>query len=146
MGITLVLNFAIIAIIAIALYYIIQLSRQISHLRKDEDKLSKAVIHFNEATERSKESVFKLKEMAFETRDELQTFVDKAELLKDELVFLIERGNSIADKIEEGITLSRNPSKEKVSPKKQKKESVPKEEVLDLKSEVEKEMYKALNQ
>lgn len=103
----LVLDVAIVGLLAATIAYAINLNRRLVHLRDSKAELDELVRGFAEAAERAEAGVHGMKQVAAEAGDRLQKTVDRAQGIRDELQFMVEAADSVASRLEGTITQPR---------------------------------------
>lgn len=98
-----VLDILVAALLACTIGYAFLLNRRLLELRKDKEKLERLAESFSDATQRAEQSVAKLRVAAEDVVNELRQGISDAEVLKGDLDLLLERGETTADKLENGV-------------------------------------------
>lgn len=107
---SLILDIAMVALLAAVIVYAVRLNRHMSALQKSKRELEEMLAGFSVSTERAEAAVNRIKAEAGANRDDLKTLLREAEKLRDDLAFMVERGGAIADKLETGISRGRSES------------------------------------
>ena len=103
MTLSLFLDMALIALLAVTIGYAVSLNRKLMGLRRNKGEMEKLAAAFAQATHKADDGIGRLKT----NTDALQAQVDKAQGLRDDLAFLLERANTAADRLEDAIRASR---------------------------------------
>ena len=106
-------------------------------LRQNQKSLAQLISALNEATFKAESSIPKLKSVTEHSSEGLKEVVDNAKELKNDLLFINERADSLADRLENVISTSRNIENKPVK-------NVKNKEDLDDRASAELELLKAL--
>ena len=106
----LVLDILIAILLVAVIVYAIKLNRNLSVLQKSKDELEKMLSGFAESTEKAENAIQNVKDATNRNREELNKLLGEADSLREDLSFMIERGNSIADRLDGGISEQRGQS------------------------------------
>ncbi|MBQ8677980.1 MAG: hypothetical protein IJ529_05890 [Alphaproteobacteria bacterium] len=107
-NIELIVNLIIICLLIPMIIYAYNLNRSLKDLRQNQNSLAKLVAALNEATFKAENSIPKLKTATENSSHGLKEVVDNAKELKNDLLFINERADSLADRLENVISSSRN--------------------------------------
>ena len=88
--------------------YAYSLNKSLNALRQNQKSLAQLVSALNEATFKAENSIPKLKTATEHSSEGLKEVVDSAKELKNDLLFINERADSLADRLENVISTSRN--------------------------------------
>ncbi len=139
----LVINLIIIVLLIPTIIYAYRLNHSLKILRENQNSLAQLVNALNEATFKAENSIPKLKSVTEHSSEGLKEVVDSAKELKDDLLFINERADSLADRLENVISSSRNVAKTDNGTEKHFTEK-PENSTTDSRSEAELELLKAL--
>ena len=81
-----------------------RLNRKLGAIRADQGEFGRLAASFAEAAARAEDSVARLKVAAGAGQDE----IERADRLADDLRYLLERGTSLADRLENAVTVARD--------------------------------------
>ena len=140
-SIELIINLLIICLLIPTIVFAYNLNKNLKTLRQNQNSLAQLVKALNEATFKAENSIPKLKTATEHSSEGLKEVVDTAKEIKNDLLFINERADSLADRLENVISSSRN-----VSPKKNeaiKSPAVP-QSAEDERAMAELELLKAL--
>ena len=104
----LIINLIIIALQIPMVIYDYNLNKSLNTLRQNQKSLAQLVAALNEATFKAENSIPKLKTATEHSSEGLKEVVDSAKELKNDLLFINERADSLADRLENVISTSRN--------------------------------------
>ena len=104
----LVINLIIIALLVPTILYAYRLNHSLKMLRQNQNSLAQLVNALNEATFKAESSIPKLKSVTEHSSEGLKEVVDNAKEIKNDLLFINERADSLADRLENVISSSRN--------------------------------------
>lgn len=104
----LIINIAIIALLIPTIIFAYNLNKNLKTLRQNQNSLAQLVKALNEATFKAENSIPKLKSETEHSSHGLKEVVDNAKELKNDLLFINERADSLADRLENVISNSRN--------------------------------------
>ncbi len=104
---SLVLDVLIACLLVAVIIYALRLNKSLSVLQQSKAELEKMLSGFSESTEKAELAIQKVKEASTHNRDSLNKLLSEAETLREDLAFMIERGNSLADKLDGGISRNR---------------------------------------
>ncbi len=104
----LIINIVIIALLIPMIIYSYNLNKSLNALRQNQKSLAQLVSALNEATFKAENSIPKLKTATEHSSEGLKEVVDSAKELKNDLLFINERADSLADRLENVISTSRN--------------------------------------
>lgn len=88
--------------------YAYNLNKSLNTLRQNQKSLAQLVTALNEATFKAENSIPKLKSATEHSSEGLKEVVDSAKEIKNDLLFINERADSLADRLENVISSSRN--------------------------------------
>ena len=88
--------------------YAYNLNKSLNTLRQNQKSLAQLVAALNEATFKAENSIPKLKSATEHSSEGLKEVVDSAKEIKNDLLFINERADSLADRLENVISSSRN--------------------------------------
>lgn len=113
----LIINITIICLLVPVIIFSYNLNKNLQTLRQKQDSLSALVSALNDATFKAENSIPKLKSVTEHSSEGLKEVVESAKELKDDLLFINERADSLADRLENVISVSRgvNSSTDKTS-------------------------------
>lgn len=113
----LIINITIICLLVPVIIFSYNLNKNLQALRQKQDSLSALVSALNDATFKAENSIPKLKSVTEHSSEGLKEVVESAKELKDDLLFINERADSLADRLENVISVSRgvNSSTDKTS-------------------------------
>ncbi len=97
--ISIVLDVTLIALLAVAIHYAMNLSRQLAGLRASRADMERFVIEFSATVHRAEAGITGLKQAARSSGDDLERLIEKAQYLRDELHFLVESADQIANRL-----------------------------------------------
>ena len=132
-----IINIVIIALLIPTIIYAYNLNKSLNMLRHDQKSLAQLVSALNEATFKAESSIPKLKSVTEHSSEGLKEVVDNAKELKNDLLFINERADSLADRLENVISSSRNIEKQHDTP-------IEKNEEQNDRAAAELELLKAL--
>ena len=135
----LIINLIIIVLLIPMIIYTYSLNKSLNILRQNQKSLAQLVSALNEATFKAENSIPKLKSATEHSSEGLKEVVDSAKELKNDLLFINERADSLADRLENVISTSRNI---KVSPSTADNSS--QSEAINDRAAAELELLKAL--
>ncbi len=104
----LIINLVIIVLLIPTIIYAYTLNKNLKDLRQNQKSLAQLVTALNEATFKAENSIPKLKSATEHSSEGLKEVVDNAKELKNDLLFINERADSLADRLENVISTSRN--------------------------------------
>jgi uncharacterized phage infection (PIP) family protein YhgE len=104
----LIINLVIIALLIPMIVYSYRLNKSLQTLRQNQKSLAQLVSALNDATFKAENSIPKLKTATEHSSEGLKEVVDNAKELKNDLLFINERADSLADRLENVISTSRN--------------------------------------
>lgn len=107
-----IIDIVIIALLIPTIIYAYNLNKSLNMLRHDQKSLAQLVSALNEATFKAESSIPKLKSVTEHSSEGLKEVVDNAKELKNDLLFINERADSLADRLENVISSSRNIEKQ----------------------------------
>ncbi len=136
----LIINLIIIVLLVPTIIYAYRLNKSLNLLRQNQNSLAQLVSSLNEATFKAENSIPKLKSVTQNSSEDLKEVVDSAKELKNDLLFINERADSLADRLENVISTSRNITSNQNSSEKPSNN----EEKLDDRAAAELELLKAL--
>ena len=132
-----IIDLVIIALLIPTIIYAYNLNKSLNLLRQNQKSLAQLISALNEATFKAESSIPKLKSVTEHSSEGLKEVVDNAKELKNDLLFINERADSLADRLENVISSSRNiENKQSAKPLKN--------EPLDDRASAELELLKAL--
>lgn len=102
------LDVLVAVLLACTIGYAFLLNRRLAELKRDKTHLEQLAASFNDATARAEESVAKLRVATNDVVQNLRSGISEAETLRDDLKFLVERGETTADRLEEGLRAGRS--------------------------------------
>ena len=114
----LIVNLIIIVLLVPTIVYTYNLNKSLKELRQNQKSLAELVSALNEATFKAENSIPKLKTATEHSSEGLKEVVDNAKELKNDLLFINERADSLADRLENVISTSREGPKPTETPKK----------------------------
>lgn len=117
------------------------LNKNLKTLRQNQNSLAQLVSALNDATFKAENSIPKLKSATEHSSHGLKEVVDNAKELKNDLLFINERADSLADRLENVISNSRNIN---TTPAKDKEPAIPNAQPQDERAMAELELLKAL--
>jgi hypothetical protein len=97
--ISIALDVAVAALLAVAILYALRLNRTLETLREGKAELAALIGRFDEAAVHAERSVAKLGQSTTEQGKLLNSAIAEAQALRDELAFMLERGDTMADRI-----------------------------------------------
>lgn len=101
------LSIAVIVLLLATLFHAIRLERRLGVLKRDRAALEALVKGFNDATVRAEAATARLRGAAEGAGKALAGQLEASEGLKSDLAFLIERGESLADRLDDGVRSAR---------------------------------------
>lgn len=104
----LVLDIAIIVLIAIMIGYSVVLNIKLKVFRNAQNEMAALIVQLNEAVSRAQTSVEMLKKAALSEESRLKGLVTKSRHLADELEIITQSGSNLADRIERGLVPAQN--------------------------------------
>jgi len=104
----LIINLIIIALLVPTIIYAYRLNKSLNLLRQNQKSLAQLVSALNEATFKAENSIPKLKSATEHSSEGLKEVVNSAKELKNDLLFINDRADSLADRLENVISTSRN--------------------------------------
>ena len=140
-SIELIINIIIICLLIPMMIFAYNLNKNLKTLRQNQNSLAQLVSALNDATFKAENSIPKLKSATEHSSHGLKEVVDNAKELKNDLLFINERADSLADRLENVISNSRN-----ITPAstKEKENSIPTPQPQDERAMAELELLKAL--
>lgn len=132
-----IVDVVIIALLIPTIIYTYNLNKSLNMLRQNQKSLAQLISALNEATFKAESSIPKLKSVTEHSSEGLKEVVDNAKELKNDLLFINERADSLADRLENVISSSRNIEN-------QSAKNVKNKEDLDDRASAELELLKAL--
>lgn len=132
-----IVDVVIIALLIPTIIYAYNLNKSLNMLRQNQKSLAQLISALNEATFKAESSIPKLKSVTEHSSEGLKEVVDNAKELKNDLLFINERADSLADRLENVISSSRNIEN-------QSAKNVKTKEDLDDRASAELELLKAL--
>lgn len=132
-----IVDVVIIVLLIPTIIYAYNLNKSLNMLRQNQKSLAQLVSALNEATFKAENSIPKLKSVTEHSSEGLKEVVDNAKELKNDLLFINERADSLADRLENVISSSRNIEN-------QPAKNVKNKEDLDDRASAELELLKAL--
>ena len=108
----LIVNLIIIVLLVPTIIYTYNLDKSLKELRQNQKSLAELVAALNEATFKAENSIPKLKSVTEHSSEGLKEVVDNAKELKNDLMFINERADSLADRLENVISSSRETPKD----------------------------------
>ena len=103
-----IIDIVIIALLVPTIIYAYNLNKSLNMLRQNQKSLAQLISALNEATFKAESSIPKLKSVTEHSSEGLKEVVDNAKELKNDLLFINERADSLADRLENVISTSRN--------------------------------------
>lgn len=155
----LLLDLAIIVLLAATVVYAMRLNQRLNHLREGRGELERLIKVFSEATARAEAGVQGMRRAASESGETLQKTIEKAIALRDELQFMIEAGDSLAGRLEglvsqapgrgstslrPGAPAEARPNAPEAAPGAGEAESKAAREAQEVRSSAERELLQAL--
>ena len=113
----LIINLIIIVLLIPTIIYAYNLNKNLAELRQNQKSLAQLVSALNEATFKAENSIPKLKSATEHSSEGLKEVVDSAKEIKNDLLFINERADSLADRLENVISNSRDVNKQDTSKK-----------------------------
>ena len=132
-----IVDIVIIALLVPTIIYAYNLNKSLNMLRQNQKSLAQLISALNEATFKAENSIPKLKSVTEHSSEGLKEVVDNAKELKNDLLFINERADSLADRLENVISSSRNIEN-------QSAKNVKTKEDLDDRASAELELLKVL--
>lgn len=102
-----VLEIALIGLLAATLFHALRLERALGVLKRDRAALEELVASFNSSTQMAEQGIERLRHAADGAGRQISKQIERAGGLKDDLHFLGERGALLADRLEAVIRSSR---------------------------------------
>ena len=103
-----IIDVVIIALLIPTIIYAYNLNKSLNMLRQNQKSMAQLISALNEATFKAESSIPKLKSVTEHSSEGLKEVVDNAKELKNDLLFINERADSLADRLENVISSSRN--------------------------------------
>ena len=103
----LVLDVALIGLLAATLFHALRLERALGVLKRDRAALEELVASFNSSTRLAEQGIERLRTTADGAGRQISRQIERAGGLKDDLVFLCERGDRLADRLENQVRAGR---------------------------------------
>lgn len=103
-----IINLIIIALLIPTIIYAYRLNKSLNLLRQNQKSLAQLVSALNDATFKAENSIPKLKSATEHSSSGLKEVVDSAKELKNDLLFINDRADSLADRLENVISNTRN--------------------------------------
>ena len=103
-----IIDIVIIALLIPTIIYAYNLNKSLNMLRQNQKSMAQLISALNEATFKAESSIPKLKSVTEHSSEGLKEVVDNAKELKNDLLFINERADSLADRLENVISSSRN--------------------------------------
>jgi hypothetical protein len=103
----LVLDLALIFLLAATLFHALRLERALGVLKRDRAALEELVASFNSSTQMAEQGIERLRSSAEGAGRQITKQIERAAVLKDDLHFLGQRGEALADRLETAIRSSR---------------------------------------
>lgn len=132
-----IIDIVIIALLIPTIIYAYSLNKSLNMLRQNQKSMAQLISALNEATFKAESSIPKLKSVTEHSSEGLKEVVDNAKELKNDLLFINERADSLADRLENVISSSRNIENQSVNKNTTKAD-------LDDRAAAELELLKAL--
>ncbi len=132
-----IIDIVIIALLIPTIIYAYNLNKSLNMLRQNQKSMAQLISALNEATFKAESSIPKLKSVTEHSSEGLKEVVDNAKELKNDLLFINERADSLADRLENVISSSRNIENQSVNKNTTKAD-------LDDRAAAELELLKAL--
>ncbi len=107
----LLLDVALIAVVATGVVQALRLIRQLQDLRASRAEMERFVRDFNSAVIRAEAGVKGLRSVARESGDDLEKLIEKAGLVRDELHFIVESAEGVAERLTQKATNILNPER-----------------------------------
>ena len=106
----LILDILVAGLLVAVIIYAVRLNRSLSVLQKSKQELEQLLSGFSDSTEKAERAVQNVKDATSQNKDMIGGLLSEAEGLKEDLAFLIDRGNTVADRLDRGISEKRGPS------------------------------------
>ena len=103
-----IIDLIIIALLVPTIIYAYRLNKSLNLLRQNQKSLAQLVSALNDATFKAENSIPKLKSATEHSSSGLKEVVDSAKELKNDLLFINDRADSLADRLENVISTTRN--------------------------------------
>jgi len=117
-----ILDFIVLAALALMIFYALRLSRQFSALQKDKSELEKLTVNLSNAANRADVAVKNMKEAALGSGEALQSKINVARSLFDELEIMVQAGDNLAERLSKIAEDSRKAAKGQDDEKKKRPE------------------------
>lgn len=101
------LSIVVVVLLLATLFHAVRLERRLGVLKRDRAALEALVKGFNDATVRAEAATARLRGAAEGAGKALAGQLEASEGLKSDLAFLIERGESLADRLDQGVRSAR---------------------------------------
>ena len=105
--VTLLVNIAMAALLAVTITYCWILNRRIQILQDSKSELSQLLKHFDESTARASESIIALQTASKKIGENIQHRVDKANYILDDLTFMLEKGDKLVNQLEANMAVAK---------------------------------------
>ena len=102
------LESALIALLAAAIFHAFRLERALGVLKRDSTSLEALVTSFNASTRAAEHGIERLHAAADGAGRQIERQIQGATRLRDDLQFLTDRGELVADKLESGLREGRD--------------------------------------
>lgn len=99
-AVNLSLNIAILAALAVTIFYCFRLSRQFNQMRADRKAFESLIQSLNLASAKAEASIRSFREAAVGNGDVLQDKINKSRALSDELEIMIQAGDNLANRLQ----------------------------------------------
>ena len=96
----LLIDILLLALLFVALFFGLRLSRQFSVIKSDQARLGELVKQLDVASQKAEVAVKNMKKNALEASEALQAQNGKAQAMSEELEIMIEAGNSLAERLQ----------------------------------------------
>lgn len=96
---SLILDLLLIALLSVAIFHAVKLSRQLKELKANRLDMQKFVIDFNGTVLRAEAGIQGLKKVSRECGDDLEQLIEGGTSLRDELTYLVESADKMASRL-----------------------------------------------
>ncbi len=106
--ISLLADGAVATLLVLAIFYCGKLNTRIRILQDSKSELAQLIKQFDESTTNATLSIQEIHRASKQLNDHMKERLQKANYIADDLAFMIEKGAKLADRMEDGINVSRS--------------------------------------
>jgi cell division septum initiation protein DivIVA len=141
--INLILDCAVILMVAVGIFYALRLSRQLNDFKADKKALDDMVKSLDLAANKAEDAIKKMRQSALTTADDLNAKINKGRGIGDELILMIEAGDNLAERLQKlASTAAKTHSHADDKPPPAPTSDVP--DVIEPRSKAERDLLNAL--